>query len=121
VTNLLDTGAEWLSDMLHEHASETVTYQRGNDSVSVTAVIGTSYETEVDTYGIVIQVRHCDFLIQKSSLNFGAGVFEPQPGDRIERASGEVWQVQPAGGDRGYRETSHALDAEWRVHTKRVS
>lgn len=121
MANLLATGAAWLSDVLHEHAAETVTYRRGNSSVALTAVVGESHEAQVDASGVLIQVRHCDFLVVKSAINFGAGVVEPQAGDRIERASGEIWQVQPAGGDHGYRETSHALDAEWRVHTKRVS
>ena len=42
----MKTGAVWLADQLKDHASETVTYKRGVNSVSVQAVIA---ETAAET------------------------------------------------------------------------
>lgn len=118
---MLATGADWLSAQLQEHASESVTYARSAQSVTVTAVIGQSEETAVDTNGAILVVRHCDFLIPKTALTFGNGAIEPQPGDRITRASGSVWQVQPTNDGRGYREAANGIDPDWRIHAKRVT
>lgn len=121
MTNMLATGADWLSAQLQSHASEAVVYSRGAQSVTVAAVIGQSEETAVDTNGMILVVRHCDFLIPKAALTFGAGAIEPQPGDRITRGSGAVWQVQPTSDGRGYREAANGIDPDWRIHAKRVS
>lgn len=121
--NVLATGSAWLTTMLHDHASDTVTYRRGQQSIEVSAVIGGSPETQVDANGLITQIRNRDFLVKKVALNFGSGPVAPQAGDRIEMTVGgstETWQVQPTNGDRGYRDTD-ALELEWRIHCKRVA
>jgi hypothetical protein len=110
----LATGLSRIRDV----AGETVVYRRGAQKVTLTATIGSTREQSVDSGGLVLVVRHCDFHLPQASLILGGRVTEPQVGDTITRTDGTVWEARPIDGDRCFYD-SDQYGHEWRVHTER--
>lgn len=91
--NLLDQGAAWLLEQTQAAAGIAMTYQRGGDSQSVTAVRSSRAEIVNDENGIPVQTRRHALVISASELGF-----EPRAGDRITESIGGVdvtWEVLP--------------------------
>ena len=60
MVDLLAQAASWLDGVRTTHLSQTVTYQRGSESVQLAATLGSSgYETS-DDYGATVQARTTD-------------------------------------------------------------
>jgi len=120
--NLMETGTAWFLDQLITHASETVTYKRGVNSVSVSAGIA---ETEADTLteqGIQIQIRMNDFLIKVDDLIILAVKITPLTGDKIERTvNGKTvtYEVLKLADEKEFRE-SDRFGTVFRIHTKEI-
>ena len=81
MTDLLQTGSDWLADQLKAHASRSVNYSRGAESIQVDATIGkTEFEIEDDA-GVVQRIESRDFLIHAADLQLGGSeaLYKPIP------------------------------------------
>ncbi|MEN6385306.1 MAG: hypothetical protein ABFD79_08905 [Phycisphaerales bacterium] len=84
MANLLKQGIEFLADKLKAHASETVIYKRGADTINICASFGkTDYQIE-DQSGFKIGGQITDFLFYATDLVFDGLLTVPKAGDRIE-------------------------------------
>jgi hypothetical protein len=118
--NMLQNGIGWLESALMANASVIVTYHRGNDSVSVNAVEGTTRTEESFDGAVSVRSKVLDFIIDSTLIDFGNGPTAPRVADRIRKTvSGEVLEfavVELAGGS-----VTSPLDGRSkliRVHTK---
>ena len=122
MADLLQQAVEWLDGMRASHLSQTVTYQRGSESVQLAATLGsTGYETS-DDFGATVQARTTDFIVSADALVLDGHVSAPQPGDRISVAARTkvlVYEVLALPGGEHYRPADpHGLML--RIHTKQV-
>jgi hypothetical protein len=84
MANILKTGIGFLANKLKAHASETVIYKRGADSISICASFGkTDYKIEDDA-GLKIGGQVTDFLFEVEDLIIEGLLTVPKAGDRIE-------------------------------------
>ena len=108
---------------LQDVGGVSVTYQRGSDTVSVTALIGDTRVELADNYGgVTVTSPIRDYIIRVSDLVLGGSVIEPAAGDQIRETSGSttyVFEVMPAGADTAFRYSDRYRTA-WRIHTKHV-
>lgn len=87
MANLLKQGIDFLADKLKAHASETVVYKRGADSISICASFGkTDYQIE-DESGLKIGGAVIDFLFAAEDLVIKGSQTTPQAGDQIQTDS----------------------------------
>jgi hypothetical protein len=92
MANLLKKGIEFLADKLKAHASETVIYKRGADSVNICASFGkTDYKIEDDS-GFQIGGQVTDFLFDAADLVIDGLLTVPKAGDRVE-VDGKVYEA----------------------------
>jgi hypothetical protein len=108
--------------MRHKHASRPVVYQRGAESVALSATVGRSVFQVVTADGLVEQVERRDYLVRAADLVFGSVQVEPQVGDRIRETIGarvEVYEVMGAGQEKHFRK-SDPDGLTLRVHTAHV-
>jgi hypothetical protein len=97
-------------------AGATVTYHRGNASVSVTAARGRSSFNTDDGYGASIQVVSHDWLIDKADLLISGSVVEPEAGDQIKFNDGgrvRVYEVMTPP-----YSPSGSTEVRYRIHSK---
>jgi hypothetical protein len=119
--DVLQTAAEWLGDMFQAHASETITYCRGSTRLEFDATCDKPRELREKAKGNAegfADVMHSDrdftFPIEEM-----ASLSQPQNGDRIERATGEIFEVLPIAEEKAWRKCD-ALGKYVRVHCKFV-
>jgi len=121
--DMLQNGLAWLRAQRKAHASRTVTYRRGEDSVQLSATVGMTVLRLEDDYGIEQRLTRRDYLIEVADLVLAGQQVEPQAGDRIEEADGEttwVYEVMgPGGGEPDWR-YSDPYRRVYRIHTKHV-
>ena len=92
MTNLLKKGIEFLADKLKVHASETVIYKRGLDTVNIQATVGkTNYQIEDDS-GLKIGGEIVDFIFQTVDLVINGSLTIPKTGDRVE-VDGRIYEA----------------------------
>ncbi len=118
--NLMESGAAWLADQLFTHAASPIVYARGGDSVSITAVRAQTIAELNTEFGMNIDVRISDFIIQESDLVLLATKVKPERGDTITIVIDDetiVYTVLPEFGDDAYRE-SDRFGNTYRVHAK---
>ena len=119
MSNLLKTGAQWLSDMRTAHMAEQLTYKRGSSTVAIMGTPGkTDYEV-ADESGLKVGSQVTDFLIIAADLILGGAVTTPQHGDQII-FGGSVYEVLNLPGDGCWR-YSDPYKIVLRIHTKQVS
>lgn len=124
MVDLLKTGSDFLEARRKAYMTQTVTYQRGVDTVSVSATIGrTVFEVDREA-GIHEEVEARDYLIQTADLALNSVAVLPVAGDRIlETAGGTTYTYEvmsPPGNEPPYR-YSDAYRTTLRVHTKLVT
>lgn len=105
-------------------AGVTVTYSRGADTVSLTAVPGrTRYESNVPS-GVVTEFQTRDYIIKAADLILAGSVTLPQDGDQITDvdAAGDdvVYEAMSPGGDAPSWTFSDTARTHLRIHTKVV-
>lgn len=115
VTALANAAAA-LAAALQGACGEPVTYCRGETSLAVTAW-RSHVRGEADTDYGVEEYEVWDFIMPASAL---AALGNPQRGDRITDAGGEVFEVMPpAGTDKAFA-WSDGAKTILRIHTKPV-
>lgn len=123
MANLLKSGLAFLTAQLAAHASETVVYRRGSDSVSVAATVGQKLLriTDLDG-GSRLEYTDLDFLIPTDQLILSGDAILPERGDIIERTlddGTERYEVSPYGNDPAWR-FADPHKSIVRIHTEAV-
>lgn len=91
MADLLATGLAWLAGQLKSNASETITYTRGTQSITIQATLAMQLMRTTDAHGNTkIERPDADFIITAADINFGAGQVEPATADVITRTYGSV-------------------------------
>lgn len=123
MTNILQDGAAWLGGQLKDHAGTSITYQRGVDTVTITAT-ATLHEYEVvDQDGLSTMVLSRDYLVHAADLVLGGAEIAPRAGDQITETIGGVacsFEVMPLGMKKEYE----PVDKDGLlllIHTKKVA
>lgn len=123
MADLLEWASNWLEDQRTKHATRTVTYRRGVDSVDLPASIGRT-EFEIDSgVGVLERTESRDYLVTAADLVLGGWPALPQRGDRIEERAGTtvyIHEVMAPGKEPAWR-YSDPYRKTLRIHTKLVS
>lgn len=119
MTDLLQTASTWISGQLKEHVSQTVTFRRGTQTVSVQATIGNTLFESHGELGPTVQVKTRDYLIETADLVLGGLAVLPQRDDEIVDTDGSVYLILPSD-DGVYWRDSDPYRVRIRVHTKQV-
>lgn len=122
MADLLHTASDWLHDRQKQHASRTVTYERGAATVAVQATIGRTVFEIDDDLGVVHKIESRDFLIHAADLVLSGSAVLPERGDRIRETDGTttyVYEVLAPGKEPHYR-FSDPYRKRLRIHTKQV-
>jgi len=121
--DLLKQGSDWLESQRTRHASRTVTYQRGGQSVQLAATIGqTLFEIDTGT-GLQERFEARDFLVLAVELVLGGNATLPARGDRILETDGATtftYEVMAPGKEPHFR-YSDPYRKTLRIHTKQVA
>lgn len=78
-----DMGQGWLTETLKASAGQSVTYRRGSDSISVSAVFGRSEFQLTDQAGTVTALETHDFIFGPSDLEISGSQITPRVGDKV--------------------------------------
>jgi len=121
LSDRLQTGAAHLASRLKSHASRTVTYIRGAQSVSVSATLDSQLLRVSDRLGNTkVERTDRDFLITAADLILGGVVATPERGDEVRVTFGstvERFSVMAPGTEPHWRyEDAH--QTLLRVHSK---
>ena len=123
MADMLEQGAAWLDRMRVKHASRSVTYVRGANSVELSATLGqTTYEV-ADEFGTTVEAKATDFLISAVEIVLADAVALPEPGDQVRVTVGDevhVFEVMNLGGA-GHWRPSDPYGHTLRIHTKLVN
>ena len=122
MADLLEQSSNWLQDQRHQHATQTVTYQRGADSVTLAASIGRTIFEIDNGFGVVERTESRDFLVLAADLVLAGSPVLPERGDRIRETQGTttyVYEVMAPGKEPHYR-FSDPYRKTLRIHTKHV-
>lgn len=121
MSDLLATGSTWLAGKLQGKAAKSVTYTRRGQAVGsgLTATYGRTVFEQDSTTG-VIRWESKDFIFDAADLTISSVVVQPENGDRITDAAGNVFEVLGDNGEPCFKYTDgHRVQV--RVHTKQVS
>ncbi len=122
MSDMLQTGMDWLEEQRKSHLSRTVTYRRGALTAEVAATVGETVFEEDDGHGIIIEQQVRDYLVAAVDLVLGGEGIEPKRGDRIEEARGSrthVYEVSSVG-TRPPCEFCDPSGKTLRIHTRQV-
>jgi len=114
---MLAEGAAWLESQRHAFCSTAVVYSRGEDTVTLSATIGSTVFEQTDEYNVVERTESRDFLVRAVDL-----VMVPERGDQVRETVGTqvfVYEVMAPGSEPHYR-YSDPNRATLRIHTKHV-
>jgi hypothetical protein len=129
MTDLLRAGAKMLNAVQRQHCSQEITYHRGEDSVVLSATIGTSRGTVSLEYGMREQWIARDYLISVDDLVLDGERVQPARGDRIvetaldsddEATATVTHEVLPPSAEEPAWRFSDEHRLRYRVHTKQV-
>ena len=114
MTTPYQTAARAAKAAFRTAGGETVTYARGEDSVSLAAIRLDRGADVVDTEGVYSRATEIAFYVDQADLVLDEVEVEPARGDTITDAAGRVYDVQE-GWDR--------LDesAEWLIPVQEVA
>lgn len=117
--SFLSAGLNWNSGTMKKAAGETVTYYRGSQAITLTAVVGQTIFEEFETGGeLRAQAKTVDFVVTPADLKLDGFAVEPQKGDQIKRSDGEVYDVMTGTGSVPWQ-WSDGRKTHYRIHTVR--
>jgi len=119
MADLLGNVSDWLRSQRRSHAAVTVTYRRGDHSVSLLATRG---ETKIESQAndIILHSEQSDWIIDAADLVLNEIQVAPQRNDTIEQeieGVTRVYQVIPLGSENCWR-WHDRLQTEYRIHTR---
>jgi len=119
--DLLSQGVSMLDAARKASMSGSVTYDRGGDTTTIAATVGT-YQYEVATEaGVMVAAHVVDFIVSAADLVIGDAVVTPMIGDRITvTATGKSYEVLDIAPGECWRWSGPPGTAR-RIHTKEVS
>jgi hypothetical protein len=117
MTDLLQTGIDWLDAQRKASLSRLVTYKRGGDSVEIAATLGTSEEEVYDESGTSMRAKRTDFLVTAADLILDGYLVTPIPGDRIVHGA-KTYEVMALADGRHY--VAFPGNVTLRIHAKLV-
>lgn len=113
-----------LCDRLQSRVGVTVTYRRGSDSVSLTAIKGNQLLRITDNNGQVRTTRtDADFIVDLADLVLNGSAIEPTRGDFIDETGSDSITRRYAVLSPGGIEPTHRMDRERktvRIHCKTI-
>ena len=113
----------WLAGQLKNHASVTVKYKRGVESVSVSATVGRSMFELVSAANVLTKLDVRDYLILADDLILSGSGIQPQAGDTIEETQVSIkhtYEVMSPGDEPLFR-FADEFRTMLRIHTKEIS
>lgn len=122
MTNLLETGCDWLLDQREAHLATTVEYRRGVDVVDVSATLGSTRYEIADDNGVTVEALSVDFIVTAAALILDGNVVTPEVGDQIRVTRGStvfVHEVLDLGAA-GHYQPSDPFHKTLRVHAKEI-
>ena len=125
-TNMMRDGLAWFTDQIATHASETIIYARGPNSVEASASLGTKLLKISDGEGgIRLERTDLDVIIPAADL-FALPLWdEPRRGDLVYVTTPndvQAFEVLPYGGEEScWHWTDPIGQTQYRIHTKHVS
>lgn len=117
------TAAKIARKSLKRLSGVSVTYRRGESSLSVVATIGQTTRNQNRTDDVVTKFTTRDYLIDASELVLDDERFEPQDGDQIEESfpdgTTRIYEALPLGNEPSSRFSDrHCLT--YRIHTELI-
>ena len=119
MADMIQDAVEWLNGQRVAHLSRTVTYQRGVNTVSVSATLGSTTRELIDDLGADIDITIADFIIEAATLILASVLITPQRGDLIILGS-KTFEVMNLAGAECYR-PSDADGVMLRIHVKETA
>lgn len=117
MSNLFAKARDWLPGKVQDAAGATVTYARGAQSITLTAVAGRTVFSSNAEGGPRVEFGDRDYLIAVADLTFGT----PRVGDRVtETVGGRVTTFEVQTPDTGEPAWRYSDDLTYRIHCKRV-
>ena len=116
--DLLEQASTWLEDQRTQHVSRTVTYERGIDTVTLSASIGKTVFEIDNGLGVVERTESRDFLVLTDDLVLAGSPTLPERGDRIREPQGTNTFMAP--GNEPHWRYSDPYRKTLRIHTKHV-
>jgi hypothetical protein len=123
MANLFDSAMTFTAAALKGNCGDTVTYQRGADSVSIVAVSGTTEFDRDDGDGAQVHFRSADWLITAADLILLGSVTVPRRGDKIVKTSGSkvrTYEILVVDGSAQYAYMDDDGGQMIRIHTKLI-
>lgn len=123
MADVLKDASDWLGSMFIAHASRSVVYARGGDSVTLVASVGRTVHEVMNNLGIIVATESRDFIVTAADIEIDGSVVEPRSGDRITDTQGSVdyvYEVMPFGKDSRTFRYCDADHSYLRIHTKEV-
>jgi hypothetical protein len=119
--NLLTSAVRVLNTSLQLLGGETVTYRRGNDSLSLIAVpVRTQHDDYATEDDLSLTVRERDWIVLAEELVFDGVIVSPQRGDELDFIDSleqkHTFQVLERADDRCFRHTDPTL-AQLRIYS----
>lgn len=81
--SFLTDGMAWLNTTRSTKLSESVSYDKNTEIITITALRGSSTYDSAEEGGIVAEARSTDFIVSAADLVFAGGVLFPEEGDKI--------------------------------------
>lgn len=117
MADLLRAGATWLAGALKNNASQSVTYRRGANSVTVLAIIGSLDNSISAAFGGVSLDRWgVDFMISVDDLEIDGEAIEPELNDQIDYGGATYFVARPDSSQPWFYSDLDGLT--YRIHTK---
>jgi len=117
--DMIEWGSEFVNDQLAEHASQMVTYRRGEEAVDVRATV-TRTEFEVERGTVVETYTATSFSFPAEDLVLSTGETEPARGDQVWWLRGKstiVFELmEQHGGGQAWEKDE--FRNRWTVHCK---
>lgn len=121
--NALSEALDHLTTTLKGEAGESVTYRRGANTVTITAIPARTQTPIDDGVSVGVAILSEDFIVVPDELVLAGNRTLPQPGDEIDRtvdgAVTHTYVVRPESGMDCY--SIDPLRRTLRIHTKRKS
>lgn len=119
--NLFAKAKQWLPAAVQTAAGVTVTYARGVEQVTLTAVVGRTAFASNEQGAARVEFGDRDYLIAVADLVIGGRAVEPADGDTVTDADGQRFEVKrPGTGEPAWR-YSDPQRTTYRLHTKRTA